>query len=173
MAKKKGAAPSKLCPKCGKSIHARSKSHDACGWKDDGKKTVPATTKIAAAQDGKVTAAQAWREAVRVLGKDRKASDMASWIRSNYPSVTINDKTIYTSRNAAIKSLAAKQAAGGQAAAKARRGRKPKAEAFPFGANAPAGDTQKQFQQILELTKEIPPDKIRKLLDLAEQLQKI
>jgi len=92
MAKKKRAAPSKLCPKCGKPLHARSKSHEACGWKDVGQKTAPAAAT--------------------------------------------------------------------------------KTEAFPFGANA-SSDTQKQFQQILELTREIPAEKIRKLLDLAEQLQKI
>jgi hypothetical protein len=169
MAKKKRAAPSKPCPKCGKSIHARSKSHADCGWQDTGKKTVPATAKSTTSQNGKVTAAGAWREAVRVLGQDRKASEMASWIRSNYPSVKVNDKAIYQSRNQAIKSLAKKTA--GKGAAKNGRGRKPKVEAFPFGANA--GDTQKQFQQILELTKEIPPVKIRKLLDLAEELRKI
>jgi hypothetical protein len=27
--------PFKTCPKCGHYIHTRSKSHDACGWKDD------------------------------------------------------------------------------------------------------------------------------------------
>jgi hypothetical protein len=165
--KKKGGMPTKACPKCGKPIHARSKSHADCGWQDSGKKMVPATAKSTAAQNGKVTAAGAWREAVRILGQVRKASEMASWIRSNYLSVKVNDKAIYQSRNQAIKSLAKKTAGK----VKSGRGRKPKAEAFPFGANAV--DTQKQFQQILELTKEIPPEKIRKLLDLAEQLQKI
>jgi hypothetical protein len=63
--------------------------------------------------------------------------------------------------------------ANGRKKGNGRRGRKPKKEAFPFGANAPSGDTQKQFQRILALTEEIQPAKIRKLLDLAEQLQKI
>jgi hypothetical protein len=104
MAKKKGSMPTKACPQCGKPIHARSKSHEACGWKDEAKKAVAAV-------------------------------------------------------------------ANGRKKGNGRRGRKPKKEAFPFGANA--GDTQKQFQRILALTEEISPAKIRKLLDLAEQLQKI
>jgi hypothetical protein len=94
---------------------------------------------------------------------------MLTWIKANHPGVKINAKAMYTNRNAAIKALAKK--AGGKGTAMGKPGRKPKTEAFAFGANA--GDTQKQFQQILELTKEIPADKIRKLLDLAEQLQKI
>jgi hypothetical protein len=166
--KKKGGMPTKACPNCGKPIHARSKSHDACGWIDDGKKTVPAAAKGAAGKNGPIKAAEAWRQAVTALGQDEKASEMVTWIRSNYPSLKINEKSMYTSRNAAIKSLAKK--AGRKGPVKAR-GRKPKVEMFPFGANA--ADTQKQFQQILELTREIPPEKIRKLLDLAEQLQKI
>lgn len=42
---KKPAYPTKTCPKCGKLIHARSHSHEACGWTMDGKggKTVPAS----------------------------------------------------------------------------------------------------------------------------------
>lgn len=167
MAKKKHAAPSKACPKCGKPIHARSKSHDACGWKDEGQKT-PMAAKSASHEKIRITAAEAWRQAVTALDQDRSASEMLAWIKANHPSVPINKKSMYTSRNAAIKALAKK---AGKASAKNGRGRKPKAEAFPFGANA--ADTRKQFQQILELTKAIPPEKIRKLLDLAEQLQKI
>ena len=34
---KKPKFPSKPCPKCGKTIHARSQSHEACGWVMDGK----------------------------------------------------------------------------------------------------------------------------------------
>jgi len=170
MAKKKGAAPSKACPKCGKPIHARSKSHEACGWKDEGHKTARAAAKSAAASNGKVIPAEAWRQAVTALGEDAKTADLVSWIKANHPSLKINEKSMYTSRNAAIKSLAKKTA--GKGSAKTGRGRKPKTEAFPFGANASV-DTQKQFQQILELTRQIPAEKIRKLLDLAEQLQKI
>jgi hypothetical protein len=32
---KKPNFPSRPCPKCGKLIHARSKSHEACGWTAD------------------------------------------------------------------------------------------------------------------------------------------
>ena len=31
------AKKAKPCPKCGKTIHARSQSHEACGWVMDGK----------------------------------------------------------------------------------------------------------------------------------------
>ena len=34
---KKPNFPSKPCPKCSKPIHARSQSHEACGWVMDGK----------------------------------------------------------------------------------------------------------------------------------------
>lgn len=34
---KKPAYPTKTCPKCGKLIHARSHSHEKCGWTMDGK----------------------------------------------------------------------------------------------------------------------------------------
>lgn len=34
---KKPKFPSKSCPKCGKTIHARSHSHEACGWVIDEK----------------------------------------------------------------------------------------------------------------------------------------
>lgn len=30
---RKPSYPSKSCPKCGKSIHARAMSHEDCGWK--------------------------------------------------------------------------------------------------------------------------------------------
>jgi hypothetical protein len=148
----------------GKPIHARSKSHDACGWIDQGTKLAPVAARAAAGKNGTIKAAEAWRQAVTALGKDKSAAELLSWIKANHPSVPINQKSIYTSRNAAIKSLA-------KTGAKNGRGRKVMTEAFPFGANA--GDTQKQFQQILELTQQIPAEKIRKLLDLAEQLQKI
>lgn len=32
MAKKKHAFPSKTCPKCGATIHARLQKHEKCGW---------------------------------------------------------------------------------------------------------------------------------------------
>jgi hypothetical protein len=43
---KKPNFPTKSCPKCGKLIHARSHSHEACGWVMAGNgKPAPATSK--------------------------------------------------------------------------------------------------------------------------------
>jgi hypothetical protein len=41
-AEQKPNFPSKPCPKCGQSIHARSKKHEACGWVMDGQTVAPA-----------------------------------------------------------------------------------------------------------------------------------
>ncbi|OAI50768.1 hypothetical protein AYO44_17520 [Planctomycetaceae bacterium SCGC AG-212-F19] len=41
---KKPAYPTKTCPKCSKLIHARSHSHEACGWTMDGKAEKSVTT---------------------------------------------------------------------------------------------------------------------------------
>lgn len=40
MADKKPTFPSRPCPKCGKPIHIKSRSHEACGWSADAKAVV-------------------------------------------------------------------------------------------------------------------------------------
>jgi hypothetical protein len=60
---KKPAFPSKSCPKCGKLIHTRSKSHAECGWVMDG------SAQHNGAQKPGVSKSDAVRE---ILNKDPK-----------------------------------------------------------------------------------------------------
>lgn len=86
MAKKIGF-PNRPCPKCGKPIHVRTKSHD-CGWKAEESAKAPAgetpsaiIRRVVKAKTGKTTAAgafsgitmadiQAVKDVVNKLGAD-------------------------------------------------------------------------------------------------------
>lgn len=92
--------PSKLCPKCGKSIHARSKSHEECGWVD----TSSSKTKPTARSAGKsMSKMDAVRDALHKHGDDTKPMEIKDYIKKSFnitmdPSVISSYKTSILSK---------------------------------------------------------------------------
>jgi hypothetical protein len=109
--------PSKPCPKCGKSIHARSKSHEECGWVDTSTSKTKLGPKAAAKSAGKqMSKMDAVREALRKEGDDTKPMEIKSYIKKNF-NITM-DPTVISSYKTSILSKERKKGgrkAGGRA----------------------------------------------------------
>jgi hypothetical protein len=92
--------PSKPCPKCGKTIHARSKSHPECGWVDTSTSKTKPTAKPAGKAMSKMDAV---RDALRKEGDDTKPMEIKTYIKKNFnitmdPSVISSYKTSILSK---------------------------------------------------------------------------
>src|SRR5271170_2978381 len=116
-AEKKPNFPSKLCPKCGKFIHTRSKSHEACGWteasspaskpqaKDSptatngAKPSKPAPT---ATNGEKLSKMEAVRRVLKEHGKETMPLDIQATLKKQY-SIKMDTSTISTYKGTILK----------------------------------------------------------------------
>jgi ribosomal protein L11 len=103
---KKPNFPSKLCPKCGKYIHAKAKSHPECGWTmTSSPATTPQPKHSPTATNGeKLSKMEAVRRVLKEHGKDtmpvaiqdhlkkQYSIKMEASVISNYKSTILNQK---------------------------------------------------------------------------------
>jgi hypothetical protein len=83
---KKPAFPSKPCPKCGKFIHTRSKSHEACGWTETSSAaSKPQAQTAPAAADGEaISKMEAVRRVLKEFGKDTKPLEIQDHLKKQF-----------------------------------------------------------------------------------------
>jgi hypothetical protein len=143
---KKPAFPSKTCPKCNALIHARSKSHEACGWTDTSSATSkPQTQATPAPANGEaISKMEAVRRVLKEFGKDTKPLEIQDHLKKQYR-IKMDASVISTYKGTILK-------------ARKKPGR-PKGSK-PSTAAAAAGT----------ITGEITLDDIRAVKDLAEKI---
>jgi hypothetical protein len=95
-AEKKPNFPFKACPKCGNYIHTRSKSHEACGWKEgaspasklQAKHAPTATNGIKVSKTAtngvKLSKMEAVRRVLKEHGKDTMPLDIQTHLKKQY-----------------------------------------------------------------------------------------
>lgn len=92
--------PNRPCPKCGKPIHIKSKSHEACGWKAGltaSSKTTPAKP-MATEGSGSLSKMEAVRRILASSGKDTMPLEIQGLLKKQFnikmdPTVISNYKS--------------------------------------------------------------------------------
>lgn len=145
--------PSKLCPKCGKYIHLRSKSHEECGWKDT---STSAPAKAAKPANGKpMSKMEGVRQALGKLGNDAKPLEIKDYLKKQFkismePTVISSYKT----------SIFAKQRTGRKSPG--RPAGRPSASAKAAGQHISIED----IRAVKDLAERIGVERLRQLADV-------
>jgi hypothetical protein len=149
--------PSRPCPKCGKPIHIKSKSHD-CGWVAAGSTGSKGKTGKAVARNGK---AMSKREAVRQVlsqsGNDTKPLDIQEQLKRRFQ-IKMDAGTISNYKSTILREGARKKKLG-----------RPKGTSsiIPIRSRATASSISiEDIKTVKELAERIGVDRLRQLAEV-------
>ena len=97
--------PNRPCPKCGKPIHIKSKSHEACGWKADeasASKTKPAKPAKTEATAGSLSKMEAVRRILASSGKDTMPLEIQGLLKKQF-NIKMDPTVISTYKSSILK----------------------------------------------------------------------
>jgi hypothetical protein len=108
--------PNRPCSKCGKPIHIKSKSHEACGWKAEATaspkaapaKTAPAKT---APANGSISKMEAVRRVLATSGNDTKPIEIQGLLKKNF-NIKMDPTVISTYKSSILRQGPAKKKMG-------------------------------------------------------------
>ena len=109
--------PNRPCPKCGKPIHIKSKSHEACGWKaaatSASPKAAPAKTAPAtkAESNGSISKMEAVRRILASEGKDTMPLDIQDHLKKQF-NIKMDPTVISTYKSSILRKGTAKKKMG-------------------------------------------------------------
>jgi hypothetical protein len=93
--------PNRPCPKCGKPIHVRVKSHD-CGWTASAKSSPKAKPAKIASSNGKISKMEAVRRVLGTSGKDTMPLDIQDQLRKKF-NIKMDASTISNYKSMILK----------------------------------------------------------------------
>jgi len=101
---KKISFPNRACPNCGKPIHIRSKSHEACGWTEASSPASKTQAKHAptATNGEKLSKMEAVRRILKEHGKETMPLDIQSHLKKQY-SIQMDASTISNYKSTILK----------------------------------------------------------------------
>jgi hypothetical protein len=159
--------PNRPCPKCGKPLHIKSKSHEACGWKASATavaspKAPPAKTPSAknASSNGKaISKMEAVRRILGESGKDTMPIEIQGLLKKQF-NIKMDPTVISTYKSSILRQGPGKKKMGrpkGSKTAVAHSSPRP---------NGSASITIEDIQAVKELAEKLGADKLRQLTEV-------
>ncbi|OAI38826.1 hypothetical protein AYO40_06315 [Planctomycetaceae bacterium SCGC AG-212-D15] len=147
--------PNRPCPKCGKPIHIKTRSHE-CGWKANGAAGTKMKPGRPAAANGKISKMEAVRRVIGDTGSGTKPADIQDEVKKRF-NIKMDTGTI-SNYKSTIMRLAARK----------KPGRKPGRPAKAHTATRATGASISidDIKAVKTLAERIGVDKLRQLADV-------
>lgn len=157
--------PNRPCPKCGKAIHIKSKSHEACGWKAAVAPASPkaAPTKTAPAKkadtNGSISKMEAVRRILASEGKDTMPLDIQDHLKKKF-NIKMDPTVISTYKSSILRHGPAKKKMGRP------KGSKVAVAHSSVKANGASNISIEDIKVVKELAEKLGADKLRQLAEV-------
>lgn len=155
--------PNRACPKCGKAIHIKTRSHE-CGWKADSSVAKPkATSAKTASSNGKgMSKMEAVRRVLAESGKDTKPLDIQDQVKKQFK-IKMDPDTISNYKGIILRKGSGKKKMGRP---KGRKTGRPAAAHAPVKASVSASISLDDIRAVKELAEKLGAEKLRQLAEV-------